>query len=68
MTDATIDYDALDFFRGSETVADPYPYFDWLRASVRSTGSPNTACTWSPDGKRLLPCTPTPTRSRHATR
>ncbi len=31
MSDATIDNDALDFFRGSETVADPYPYFDWLR-------------------------------------
>ena len=30
MTDA-LDYDALDFFRGPETVADPYPYFDWLR-------------------------------------
>jgi cytochrome P450 family 150 subfamily A5 len=30
MTDA-IDYDGLDFFRGTETVADPYPYFDWLR-------------------------------------
>jgi cytochrome P450 len=32
MSDATIDNDALDFFRGSEAVADPYPYFDWLRA------------------------------------
>ncbi len=32
MSDATIDNDALDFFRGSETIADPYPYFDWLRA------------------------------------
>jgi cytochrome P450 len=31
MSDA-IDNDALDFFRGSETIADPYPYFDWLRA------------------------------------
>jgi len=31
MTDTDIDYDALDFFRGTETVADPYPYFDWLR-------------------------------------
>jgi cytochrome P450 family 150 subfamily A5 len=26
------DYDTLDFFRGNELVADPYPYFDWLRA------------------------------------
>ena len=26
------DYDAIDFFRGSELIADPYPYFDWLRA------------------------------------
>lgn len=26
------DYDAIDFFRGGELVADPYPYFEWLRA------------------------------------
>ena len=26
------DYDAIDFFRGNELVADPYPYFEWLRA------------------------------------
>jgi cytochrome P450 family 150 subfamily A5 len=26
------DYEAIDFFRGNELVADPYPYFDWLRA------------------------------------
>jgi len=26
------DYDAIDFFRGQELIADPYPYFDWLRA------------------------------------
>jgi cytochrome P450 len=25
------DYDDIDFFRGNELVADPYPYFDWLR-------------------------------------
>jgi cytochrome P450 len=32
VTDAdTTDYDAIDFFRGNELVADPYPYFDWLR-------------------------------------
>ena len=29
---ASIDYDAVDFFRGNEAVADPYPYFEWLRA------------------------------------
>jgi cytochrome P450 len=32
MTDAGIDEDAVDFFRGSEVVDDPYPYFDGLRA------------------------------------
>jgi cytochrome P450 len=32
MSDSVIDYDAIDFFRGDELVADPYPYFDWLRA------------------------------------
>ncbi len=32
MSDAGIEYDAIDFFRGNELVADPYPYFDWLRA------------------------------------
>src|SRR5665213_3423141 len=31
MSDAITDYDAIDFFRGNELVADPYPYFDWLR-------------------------------------
>ena len=25
------DYDAIDFFRGDEFVADPYPYYDFLR-------------------------------------
>jgi cytochrome P450 len=30
MTEAS-DYDGIDFFRGNEFVADPYPYFDWLR-------------------------------------
>src|SRR5437867_5741852 len=25
------DFDAIDFFRGDELVADPYPYFDHLR-------------------------------------
>ncbi len=30
--DPIIDYAAIDFFRGNELVADPYPYFDWLRA------------------------------------
>jgi cytochrome P450 len=24
-------FDDIDFFRGNETVEDPYPYFDWLR-------------------------------------
>lgn len=26
------DYDAIDFFHGRELIADPYPYFDWLRS------------------------------------
>lgn len=26
------DYDAIDFFRGRELLADPYPYFHWLRS------------------------------------
>jgi len=30
--DAIVDYDTIDYFRGNELVADPYPYFDWLRA------------------------------------
>jgi cytochrome P450 len=32
MDDTTVDYHAIDFFRGNELVADPYPYFDWLRS------------------------------------
>jgi cytochrome P450 len=31
MNDATLDYNAIDFFRGDELVDDPYRYFDWLR-------------------------------------
>jgi cytochrome P450 family 150 subfamily A5 len=31
MSDASTEYDAIDFFRGNELVEDPYPYFDWLR-------------------------------------
>jgi cytochrome P450 len=31
MNDPITDYDAIDFFRGHELIADPYPYFDWLR-------------------------------------
>jgi cytochrome P450 len=31
MTDASTDYEAIDFFRGNDLIADPYPYFDWLR-------------------------------------
>ena len=26
------DYDATDFFRGNDLIADPYVYFDWLRS------------------------------------
>ncbi len=29
---AVPDFDATDFFRGDELVADPYTYFDWLRS------------------------------------
>ena len=26
------EFDDIDFFRGNELIADPYPYFDFLRA------------------------------------
>jgi cytochrome P450 family 150 subfamily A5 len=26
------EYDAIDFFRDPGLVADPYPYFEWLRS------------------------------------
>ena len=32
MTDDAPDFDGIDFFRGNECIADPYPYFEWLRA------------------------------------
>jgi cytochrome P450 len=32
MSEAIDDFDDIDFFRGSEFVAEPYPYFDWLRS------------------------------------
>jgi cytochrome P450 family 150 subfamily A5 len=31
MSDVPTDFDAIDFFRDNTFVADPYPYFDWLR-------------------------------------
>ena len=46
-TDDAVDYDAIDFFRGDELVADPYPYFDWLRAQCPvHREPPATACSW----------------------
>jgi cytochrome P450 len=41
MMDATFDYDAIDFFRDNELVADPYPYFDWLRTQCPVRREPN---------------------------
>jgi cytochrome P450 family 150 subfamily A5 len=35
------DYDAIDFFRGDELIADPYPYFDWLRSQCPVQREPN---------------------------
>ena len=32
MDDRSIDFAAIDFFRGNELVDDPYQYFDWLRS------------------------------------
>ena len=45
MTDA-LDYDALDFFRGTETVADPSRTSTGYTTSVRCAASLPTACTW----------------------
>ncbi|TDC56792.1 cytochrome P450 [Actinomadura sp. KC345] len=35
------DFDKIDFFRGDELTADPYPYFDALRAKCPVTREPN---------------------------
>jgi cytochrome P450 family 150 subfamily A5 len=32
VSEDTVEYRTVDFFRGNELVEDPYPYFDWLRA------------------------------------
>ena len=37
------DFDGVDFFRGDELIADPYPYFDHLRRRAPSTPSRITA-------------------------
>ena len=70
MTDSTRDYDAIDFFRGNELVADPYPYFDWLRAQCPVHREPHHDVV---HGDRLrrgaAPCyTRHRARSRRATR
>jgi cytochrome P450 family 150 subfamily A5 len=41
MSDAGVDYDAIDFFRDNDLVPDPYPYFDWLRAQCPVHREPN---------------------------
>ncbi|HEY8523820.1 MAG TPA: cytochrome P450 [Acidimicrobiales bacterium] len=38
---ALSDFDSLDFFRGNELVADPYPYFDHLRDRCPVTREPH---------------------------
>ena len=39
--------DGIDFFRGNELVADPYPYFEYLRVAVpRASESPTTGWSW----------------------
>ena len=38
--------DAPDFFRDPELVADPYPYYESLRAQCPVTSSPTTAWRW----------------------
>ena len=35
------DFESVDFFRGSELIADPYPYFDWLRERCPVVQEPN---------------------------
>ena len=33
------DFDNIDFFRGDELIADPYPYFDHLRVAPGAEGA-----------------------------
>jgi cytochrome P450 len=40
MSSPNVDFDAIDFFRGNELVADPYPYFDYLRSKCPVTREP----------------------------
>ncbi len=41
MSGDEFDYDAIDFFRSTEFVADPYPYFDHLRTRCPVTREPH---------------------------
>ena len=41
MSEASVDFDGIDFFRGHELIADPYPYFDWLRSRSPVQREPN---------------------------
>ena len=40
------DFDAIDFFRDNSLVADPYPYFEYLRERVRCGASRITESSW----------------------
>ena len=35
------EFDDIDFFRGDELIADPYPYFDYLRSACPVQREPN---------------------------
>ena len=41
MSGAEFDFETVDFFRGNELIADPYPYFDWVRARRPVYREPN---------------------------
>lgn len=59
-------YDAIDFFRGRELLADPYPYFHWLRSQCPVRREPHhgvymvtgydEACTIYTDPARFSSC------------
>jgi hypothetical protein len=40
------DFDAIDFFRTSSLVTDPYSYFDYLREKGRVWREPITGSSW----------------------
>ena len=62
------DLDDIDFFKGNELVADPYPYYDHLRQKCPVVREPNHGVVMVTGYEEAVRSIRTPPPSRRATR